>query len=258
MLPLQLAGIKMSDDASKTLGGAVRAWLGTCGFLLMMFGGYFIYEHGNLYVGIPMLAGGLPLFVLPWAWDRVIARFRADPLPKKLKYLHYEDSEIGGAIRDMASYSAWAKWFASQSLAVDNHRPTGASEMMFTASSIVHTALINGKLIARGRPSGAVEYEKIPTEAWRLIAIRMQPHPASLWHGVVIPYSGVDKERIAKLLDYDSIIVNSREFENLWRKRDPRYDRLRQKILKKAKKVGADPEHIKYLNGEMAFRDDHP
>jgi len=248
----------MSDDASKTLGGGVRAFLGTGGFLLMMFGGYFIYEHNNLRFGVPMIVGGLPLFILPWAWDRFMARFQASSVPKKLEYLHYEDSELGGAIRDMATYSAWAKWFASQSLAVDNHKPCGASVMMFTASSIVHAALMNGKLVARGRPSGAIEYEKIPTEAWRLIAIHMRPHRASLWHGVVIPCSGVDNQRIAKFLDYDSIVVNSREFESIWRKRDLRYDRFRRKLLKKAKKVGADPEDIKYLNGEMAFRDDRP
>jgi hypothetical protein len=73
MFLLRVMGIEMSDDASKTLGGGVRAWLGTSGFLLMMFGGYFIYEHNNLYVGIPMIAGGLPLFILPWAWDRFMA-----------------------------------------------------------------------------------------------------------------------------------------------------------------------------------------
>ena len=73
----------MSDDASKTLGGGVRAFLGTAGFLLMMFGGYHIYEHNNLRLGIPMVAGGLPLFILPWAWDRLTARFRSSSAPKK-------------------------------------------------------------------------------------------------------------------------------------------------------------------------------
>jgi len=39
----RLVGIPMSD-ASDTFGGGIRSYLGAAGFLVMMFGGYFIYE----------------------------------------------------------------------------------------------------------------------------------------------------------------------------------------------------------------------
>jgi hypothetical protein len=144
-------------------------------------------------------------------------------------YLHDEDTELGGAIRDMARYSAWAKWFASQFLANNNHAPVSQPNLMNIASGIVLDALMDGKILARGRPqwisralwrrqpSDPIEYEDISREAWRLAAIRMEPHPNTLWRAVLFPRSNVDPERIKKLLDYDSVIVNSREFEKLWR-----------------------------------------
>ena len=91
MFPLRLAGIDMSDDASKTLGGGVRAFLGTGGFLVMMFGGYFLYDNRNFGIGIPLIAVGLPIFISPWVLDRIIARIRSQLIPKNLEYLPYED-----------------------------------------------------------------------------------------------------------------------------------------------------------------------
>jgi hypothetical protein len=131
----------------------------------------------------------------------------------------------------MASYSAWAKWYASQHLA-NTLQPISQEHIMLTASSIVLDNLMDGKLLARRRPSGAIEYENISKEAWRLVAIQMKPHPLSLWHGVIIPRGNVDPARIAKLLDYDSIIVNSREFEQLWPTINKHYDNPRQRLLK--------------------------
>jgi hypothetical protein len=67
-------------------------------------------------------------------------------------YLHDEDSELGSAIRDMATYSAWAKWFASQFLANNNHQPVSQRNLMAIASGEVLSALMDGKILApRGR-----------------------------------------------------------------------------------------------------------
>ena len=49
--------------------------------------------------------------------------------------------------------------------------------------------------------------------------------------------------RIAKLLDYDSIIVKSHEFEKIWPRTDKVADNARKKLRKKAKKA-ADPQNI--------------
>lgn len=57
-----------------------------------------------------------------------------------------------------------------------------------------------------------------------------------------------------KTLDYDSIIVNSHEFLAEWPRADKIADKARMRLLKKAKKEGADPEHIKKLRkGRMAI-----
>jgi Fe-S cluster biosynthesis and repair protein YggX len=188
-------------------------------------------------------------------WMRLARRFakwsrsRGEAQP----YLSDVDAELGSAIRDMATYSAWAKWFASQSLATNNHQHVSQSHLMHMASFIVLDALMNGKLLARGRPSGAIEYEDISREAWRLVGIRMEPHLATLWHSVLFPRSGVSPARIEKLLSYDSIIVDSREFQALWPRSDKPTDKARMRLLKKAKKEGADPEHIEKLSkGSMA------
>jgi hypothetical protein len=180
-------------------------------------------------------------------------------------YLSDVDAELGAAIRDMATYSAWAKWFASQFLANNNHEPVSQPTLMNIASGIVLDALMDGKILARGRlqwisrtswwhqPSDAVEYEDISKETWRLAAIRMERHPNTLWRAVPFPRWKVDPERIKKLLSYDSIIVNSREFEQLWPRVDKFADNARKKLLKKARKAGANPEHVERLSrGHMA------
>jgi hypothetical protein len=70
---------------------------------------------------------------------------------------------------------------------------------------------------------------------------------------VIIPRGGVDPARIFKLLNYDSIIVNSRAFEKLWPRSDWKLDSARKKLLKKAMKAGADPEYVRKLReGYMA------
>jgi hypothetical protein len=160
--------------------------------------------------GLSLAASALCFF---WPlWKRPVIRFarwsrsRSQPEP----YLSDVDSELGSAIRDMATYSAWAKWFASQALAISNHQPVSQSHLMHIASSIVLDALMNGKIFARGRSSSAIEYEDIPREAWRLAAIRMEPDLRTLWRAVLFPRSNVDPERIDRLLGYDSVIVDSR------------------------------------------------
>lgn len=176
------------------------------------------------------------------------------PKESKRHYLSDEDTELGTAIHHMAMFSAWAKWFAAQHLALNEHKPISESSMMSTASSLVLDAAMNGKLSMRGRPAGSIQYEAISRETWRLIAIKMEPHPATLWKAVVIPRSNVDQERVQEILEYDSIILSSREFEQLWPRDDRGHDRARMKELKKAKRLGADAQAVEKLaKGNMAI-----
>jgi hypothetical protein len=50
-----------------------------------------------------------------------------------------------------------------------------------------------------------------------------------------------------RLLDYDSLIVNSRRFETLWPATDKEMDYKRKRLLKQAKRAGAAPTEIAKL-----------
>lgn len=162
-------------------------------------------------------------------------------------YLSDEDTDLGTAIRHMAWYSAWARWFAAQHLATNKHEPIFERFLMSIVAFEVLNAAMNGKLSMRGRPSDSINYEAISRETWRLIAINMDPDPRSLWKAVIRPRSDVDRERVQHILDYDSIILSSREFEQLWPRDNKRLDKARMKLLKKAKRLGADPQEIEKL-----------
>src|SRR5258707_11465332 len=61
-------------------------------------------------------------------------------------YLRYEDASFLAAPSVIwLSYSAWAKWFASQHLASNNHQPVAQPTIMNVASSLVLDALVDGK-----------------------------------------------------------------------------------------------------------------
>ena len=210
-------------------------------------------------VGIGSLAGLLIIIrLLIYGFDWWRYEFRSSSVAStkiaKERYLGDEDTELGTAIHFMAMFSAWARWFAAQHLALNEHKPISESNMMYTASSLVLDAAMNGKLSMRGRPADSMHYEAISRETWRLVAITMEPHPVSLWKAMVFPRSDVDPGRVHQILGYDSIILSSREFEQLWPRSDRRHDRARMKELKKAKRLGADPQAIEKLaKGNMAI-----
>jgi hypothetical protein len=176
-----------------------------------------------------------------------------------LGYLRDEDTELGAAIRDMVWGSAWGKWFAAQSLADRAPRSINEQFLMGTATSLVLNALTDGRLEVRGRKLGQLDYEAIPQTHWRSTALHMIPDNRSLWKMVLIPRGGAeitpdgkvigrDKkavQRTDQLATYDSLIVNSRQFEQLWPGKDRKIDTARKRLLKKAKKAGADPDEIK-------------
>ena len=74
MFPLRLVGIDMA--ASSTLGGGIRNFLRAAAFSIMMIGGRVIYEGRDARIGIALIVIGLPIFLLPWAWNRLLGRKR--------------------------------------------------------------------------------------------------------------------------------------------------------------------------------------
>ncbi len=250
----------MSDEASDTIGGGLRNWLGALGFIVPLIGAEIIREGGPKWVGAILIVAGLPIYWSPaiWKWLR---RGKSSTDPAPLAYLDNEDSELGGAILDMVWRSAWAKCFAAQYLATNNHHPASEEHVMQIATGIVHDALMNGHLEARGRKPGQMDYEPIPQTHWRSTALHMIPDRRSLWKMILIPTGGVEihpdgtvaghdqkaEQRTDRLAAYDSLIVSARQFEKLWPRKDKDTDIDRKRLLKTARKAGADPAEIEKL-----------
>jgi hypothetical protein len=74
MVLLRMMGIEMSDEASKTFGGGIRNYLGALGFISALIGAEILREGGDSRVGMGLVVTGLPVFILPWLWDRFMAR----------------------------------------------------------------------------------------------------------------------------------------------------------------------------------------
>jgi hypothetical protein len=260
-------GINMADDASETFGGGVRNYLGALGFILPLVGleeliRSYVSEQSALphWVSIVLIVAGLPIYVAPAAWKKFRGvRQTADSLP--LGYLRGEDSELGGAIRDMVWCSAWGKWYTAQSLANSAPKPVNEQFIMGTATSIVLDALTDGRLEVRGRKPGQMDFEPIPQTHWRSTGLHMVRDDRTLWKMILVPRGvaeihpdgkvvGRDQsavQRTDQLAAYDSLIVNARQFEKLWPLKHKDTDAKRKALLKKAKKAGADPAEIAKL-----------
>jgi hypothetical protein len=163
------------------------------------------------------------------------------------RYLSSIDEELGSAIKKMVWVSAWGKWFHAQLLANQNapiDREILEGQVMQAAASLVTDATMDGKLEVRGRPPNSITHESIPREAWRLVALHMQPDLRSLWRAMVIPRGGAEimdgklqtqpQSRVAHIFQYDSLIVDSRQFEELWPKKHPATDESRERLLQTA------------------------
>jgi hypothetical protein len=168
--------------------------------------------------------------------------------PKENTYLgRHRDSEIDQAIFQMAHRSAWGRWFAAQHLA-NNGTAIDDKYLMMIATSLVVDEAVNGNLEIRGRPPNGTEYEVIPKEQWRLAHLEVKPDLRRIWGISAVPRADVDPNRIGRLLSYDSLIVNSHQFESLWSLSQKQTDAARKEFLKQARKKGADPVEIAKLS----------
>src|SRR6266699_6001616 len=96
----------MADEASDTVSGGFKNWLGALGFILPLLGAeevvrWYLGGSGQPVVGAVLIVGGLPLYILPSIW-RWIRRPGTANQQQKLEYLWNRDSELGSAIQAMA------------------------------------------------------------------------------------------------------------------------------------------------------------
>jgi hypothetical protein len=147
--------------------------------------------------------------------ERLYRRFRPPKVVEPKMYLPDRDTELSSAVYLMVLQSAWGIWYRSQFPDVASG---SVHEMGFmqTAAHEVTQAAINGKLEIRGRPKGGTEYESISSAVWRLGALGVEKSKFTIWKVIPIARSNVDAERIRKFLDYDSLIVDSQQFQTIW------------------------------------------
>jgi hypothetical protein len=257
----------MADEASDTVSGAVKNYLGALGFILPLVGveevlRWALTGSGWPTVGTILIVSGLPLYLSPSIW-RWIRRPRTASKQQKLEYLRSRDSELGSAIQDMARGSAWGRWYAAQ-LLVNSGKPAQHEHMIQIASSIVTDKIVDGELEVRGRLPGEMDYNPIPRTYWRSSALTFIADPVCLWRLVIIPRGGAEIEpdgnviarnpqaaaRTARITNYDSLLVDGYQFEALWPKKEPATDKARRRFIWRARWRRLDKDEIRRLSGE--------
>jgi hypothetical protein len=82
MFLLRLAGINMADEASETMAGALKNWLGALGFILPLVGVEELIRHFvdtqhpslPLLISIVLILAGLLIYASPAVWKRLKAQ----------------------------------------------------------------------------------------------------------------------------------------------------------------------------------------
>ena len=161
-------------------------------------------------------------------------------------YLRDQETPLSSALYLMAHHGAWGKWYSAQQLASTNSLNDWV--LMTTATSLVVEAAMNGKIHIRGRNPGEIEYEDIPRDTWRLAYLQVREDKSTIWRVYPIPRTDVKPEQIQKLLAYDSLLVDSQEFQIEWPPKHELADALRRVLLEQAKKNGADSKLIERLS----------
>lgn len=228
-------------------------WIGLP-FIGLLLGGEELHT-GSYYWATGWLACALLSIAVAVYWDRIFSFASRTKPARNLEYLSREDAELGPAIAMMGWRSAWGKWYAAQALANSPHGNPKDHEqaVMHVAATHVWDALLDGRLSARGRKRGQMDFEVIPQTHWRSSPVHMIRDNASLWRMILIPTGGAEftpdgtvighdpaaTQRTDQLAAYDSFIVNSWQFESLWPLHDRNTDKARKRLLRTARKAGA-------------------
>jgi hypothetical protein len=159
----------------------------------------------------------------------------------------------------MIRRSAWSRWFSAQHLTI-SRVPIREDYLLSIASSVVMDKIIDGDLAVRGRLQRQIEYKSIPRTDWRSSALHFVKDPKTLWKMIIIPTGGAEitpegtiahnveaAQRNACLCDYDSLIVDSVQFENLWPAKNELDHSATRKFLRLARRRGLDENEIKRL-----------
>src|SRR4051812_2882820 len=76
---LRFWGLPMADEIPDSPWAAVRGYLGTVGFCVVLIGAELIKEREHVLIGVALVVGGLPVFLSAflWKWVRTKLGMRA-------------------------------------------------------------------------------------------------------------------------------------------------------------------------------------
>ena len=124
------------------------------------------------------------------------------------------DEELIHALWHIAD-SAWGRGLAAHHLA--NSGSEIPERMLLTlAEGVLRRAAQDGDIEVRGRQPSKLDYETIPREHWRLIFVDLEPDDRTMYRTVIKPRADVSPERVASLLEFDSLIVSRKRLSKLW------------------------------------------
>jgi hypothetical protein len=182
---------------------------------------------------------------------------------KTLEYLNGRDCELGPAIISMARQSAWGRLYAAQQLVNGGVRITEEHLYQMAASRVMER-ITDGEIEVRGRRPDPEQlgFEPIDRTHWRSSWLACVRDPVALWRIIIIPRGGVELDPEAtivradspvavkrtSLLNYDSLIVDAYQFEQVFPATDKIADRERHTLLRIARRRKLDKDEILRLS----------
>jgi hypothetical protein len=214
--------------------------------------------------GGPSNSAGLPAYLSSAVWKHAQRLLGNEPSKlKTLEYLNDRDSQLGPAIIRMARQSAWGRWFAAQQLVNGGVRITEQYLYQIAAGRVMEK-ITNGEIEVRGRRPDPEQlgFESIDRTHWRSSWLACVRDPAALWKIIIIPRGGVELDpegtivradhpiaaKRTSLLNYDSLIVDAHQFEQVFPATDEIADRERRKLLCIARHRELDKDEIQRLS----------
>ncbi|MGO9327448.1 MAG: hypothetical protein ACLQJ0_04955 [Steroidobacteraceae bacterium] len=197
-----------------------------------------------LLICVPLIAWGI------WSWLKRYPPFilwqQQRAFKKRTHYLSGRETGLQFAIYAMSQCSAWARWYSAQHLATQKQPIDGYSLVSTIANTMVLTELVDGTLTAFGRLPGQFKASPIPQHYWHYRCFNVEKDDRVLWKISLRDRNEISEDRKSSLPEYEDLIVNSQEFENLFPKSDPVTEVATRRFLKTAKAMGlVIPEILK-------------
>ena len=129
-----------STEIPKSLAPALRAIISVAfPFIFFLIALERLFE-GHHFQALACFIAAVLSFLVAVYWEHIIPN-RFQEKPKRLEYLHYKDSELGAAVRDMVWRSAWAKWYSAQCL-VNSRQPAPEPHVLQIATHSIMQNLV--------------------------------------------------------------------------------------------------------------------